>query len=224
LRFSWLLDGEETTTEIRLEEESAGSTIVSVFQSHFDFMDAITGATIRGVLQTFWSLAIANLVDYVEGREVGPRCDFTSAEFRGDVAIAAPLGAVYDSLTNSEKASEWFGFPIGIEPVVGGRFAMGGFENNPQPARIVDLQPGRGMSIDWGPAGVTTWELEDSDGKTRLTFVQSGFDTQRPPYAAWTGWLSGLAGLRRFHELPDWRPIWIEDDAAGVPDDVTATN
>ena len=29
--------------------------------------------TIRGVLQTFWALALANLVDYVEGRELTPK-------------------------------------------------------------------------------------------------------------------------------------------------------
>jgi hypothetical protein len=73
--------------------------------------------------------------------------------------------------------------------------------------------PGRATSIDWGPAGISSWELEGSEGATRLTFVQSGFDTSRPPYAAWGGWLSGLAELRRFHEIPDWRPIWLDPAA-----------
>jgi uncharacterized protein YndB with AHSA1/START domain len=211
LRFSWLLDGEETTTEIRLTEESADSTILTLSQTHFDFQDALTGASIRGVLQTFWSLSIANLVDHLEGRELTLRCDFTSPQLQGEVLIDAAPEAVYDSLTDSEKASAWFGFPIGIEPYVGGRFAMGGFDAG-FAAKIVDLDPGRKMSIDWGGNGVSSWELAGSGGKTRLTFVQSGFDTQRPPYAAWLGWVSGLAELRRFHEQPDWRPIWLATD------------
>jgi uncharacterized protein YndB with AHSA1/START domain len=208
LRFAWLLDGVETTTELRLDEED-DATVVTLSQSHFDFQDVVTGASIRGVLQTYWSLAMANLADHVTGRDLTPRTDFTSSDLRGEVIIDAPVDAVYASLTDSEQASAWFGFPIGIEPVVGGRFAMGGLEHDPNPAKVVDVEPGRRMSIDWGPGGVATWELDGSAGKTRLTFVQSGFDPARPPYAAWTGWLSGVAELRRFHEIPDWRPIWL---------------
>jgi hypothetical protein len=37
--------------------------------------------------------------------------------------------------------------------------------------------------------------------------VQSGFDAGQPPYAAWGGFLSGIAELRRYHEIPDWQPI-----------------
>ena len=207
VRFTWLLDGEETTTEIGLEPDGDDSTLITLSQTHFDFQDVITGASIRGVLQTFWSLAIANLVDHLEGRELTPKVDFTSPELRADVLIAASPDAVFDSLIDSEKVSNWFGFPIEIEPFVGGRFAMGGFDNDPQPAKILDLEPGRRMSIDWGGAGVGTWELEGSEGKTRLTLVQSGFDPNRPPYAAWGGILSGSAGLRRFHETPERQPI-----------------
>jgi uncharacterized protein YndB with AHSA1/START domain len=216
LRFTWLLDGVETNTEITVDEEAGESTVVTVHQDGFDFQEALDMSTIRGVLQTFWSMAMANLVDYVEGRDVGPRTDFTSADLRGVLLIDAPVGAVYMSLTDSAQASEWFGFPIGIEPFVGGRFAMGGLDNNPQPAKVIDLDPGRKMSVDWGPVGVVTWELAESQGKTRLTFVQSGFDTGNPPYAAWTGWLGGLSQLRRFHELPDWRPIWLPN-GEGAP-------
>jgi len=211
LRLSWLLDGEDTTVEITLTEESPDSTVIALSQSHFDFQDAISGDSIRGVLQTYWSVAIASLADHLEGRPLTQKVDFTSADLRGEILIGASTEVVYQSLTDSEQASQWFGFPIGIEPYVGGRFAMGGFDAG-FAAKIVDLDPGRKMSVDWGPTGVVTWELAESGGNTRLTFVQSGFDTQRPPYAAWGGWLSGLAELRRFHELDNWRPIWLQDD------------
>ena len=48
--------------------------------------------------------------------------------------------------------------------------------------------------------------------------MQSGFDGKRPPYGAWMGWLSGFAELRRFHELADWRPRWLEVRVQGMPD------
>jgi uncharacterized protein YndB with AHSA1/START domain len=211
LRFSWLLDGEDTTVEIRLAAEGADSTLLTLTQTGFDFQDVITGNSIRGVLQTYWALSIANLVDHLEGRELTQRGDFTSPQFQGEFTIDATPEVVFDSLTDGQQVSQWFGYPVEIEPYVGGRFAMGGFEAG-QAAKIIDLDPGRKMSVDWAEGGVTTWELADSGGKTRLTFVQSGFDTQRPPYPSWLGWLSGLAELRRFHELDNWRPIWLFTD------------
>ncbi|TDE30096.1 SRPBCC domain-containing protein [Nonomuraea mesophila] len=208
LRFAWLLDGEETTTEFTLEEDG-DATIVAVSQTHFDFQDVITGKSIRGVLQTFWCCALANLAEHVEGRELTPRIDFTSTEMRAQLTIDASPSDVFDSLTDSEAVTRWFGYPVGIEPYVGGRFAMGGLDNNPDPAKVVELEPGRKFSVDWGDAGIGTWELEGSGGRTRLTLTQSGFDEARPPYPAWGGFLSGLAELRRYHEVPDWQPMFL---------------
>jgi len=125
------------------------------------------------------------------------------------VVVDAAPQAVFDSLTQPEHFRAWFGANVDIEPYVGGRFAMGGLDNNPHPAKIIDLEPDRLMSIDWGAEGVSTWELADSAGKTRLTFVQSGFDDGNPPFAAWTGTLGGLTQLRRFHEVKPWRAIWL---------------
>ncbi|MEH0824076.1 MULTISPECIES: SRPBCC family protein [unclassified Micromonospora] len=211
LRFAWLLDGVETTSEISLAAEGPDSTLLTVTQSHFKFAEALDGSTIRGVLQTWWSLSIGNLAAHLEGRPLLPKTDFTSADLRGELVIGAPAERVWASLTDSAQASAWFGYPIGIEPWVGGRYAMGGFESG-YAAKVVDLEPGRRMSVDWGPTGVTTWELAESDGKTRLTFVQSGFDEGNPPYAAWSGSVAGLFELRRYHEMADWQPIWVMEE------------
>ena len=217
LHFNWLLDGEDTTVHIELQQERPDSTILTLSLSHFDMQEAMAETTIRGVLYTFWALSLANLADHLEGRELTARCDFTSAEMRAQFLIDASLESVYDSLIDSDKASRWFGYPVGIEPWVGGRFAMGGFESGfGFAARIVALEPGRTMSVDWGDNGIATWELENSNGQTRFTLVQSGFTTQRPPYAGWMGTLSGFAELRRFHEKNDWQPMWLEVAAGSV--------
>lgn len=207
LKLAWLLGGEETTTEISLLEESDDFTVIKLSQSHFKWSEAVSNSNIRGVLQTFWSLAFANLVDHLEGRELTPRPDFTSPELTGEVLIDAPAAQVFASLTESAKASAWFGYPVDIDARAGGRFAMGGFEAGPG-MEILDLVEGQKMSIDWGLAGVSTWELAESDGKTRLTFMMSGFEG-KPPYGAWLGWLSGVAALRRYNEQPDWQSIWV---------------
>ncbi|MFE9694798.1 SRPBCC family protein [Micromonospora sp. NPDC005806] len=210
LRFAWTLDGVETTTEFEWTPEEK-STVLTLRQSHFDFAEAMSGSSIRGALQTFWALSIANLAAQVEGKPLLPRTDFTSTDLRAELTIAAPTDRVWTSLTDSEQATAWFGYPIGIEPWVGGRYAMGGFETG-YAAKVIDLEPGRKISVDWGPVGVSTWELADSDGKTKLTLVQSGFDQGNPPYAAWCGNVSGLYELRRFNEMADWQPIWLSEE------------
>jgi uncharacterized protein YndB with AHSA1/START domain len=219
VRFSWLLDGEDTTVDIQLTEEDPESTLLTLSQTHFPgWAEAIAETSVRGVLHTYWSISVANLADYVEGRPLTPKCDFTSRRMREEVVIDAAPDAVYESLIDPEKFSRWFGVKVDIEPYVGGRFSMGGFEVDPTGAKILELEPGRRMSLAFGPI-VSSWELEGSEGKTRLTFVQSGFDdTQRPPYGAWMGWLSGVAELRRFHEVPGWRSRWFGFEAPEMPD------
>ncbi|TQM84801.1 uncharacterized protein YndB with AHSA1/START domain [Saccharothrix saharensis] len=217
LRFDWKIGGEDTTVGIDWATEG-DDTVVTVSQSHFPGWGvAVAETSVLGYLYTYWCLSLANLVDHVEGRPLTPKVDFGTTAMRGQVLIDAPVDAVAHSLVDAEQYSRWFGAKIDIEPWVGGRVAMGGFELNPEPAKVVDFEPGRRMGVDWGGM-VSTWELAESGGGTRLTFVQSGFDTGEPPYGAWAGWLSGVAELRRFHELPDWRPIWLRPDVPGLPE------
>lgn len=224
LRLAWRLSGEDTTVEMGLDEDTAGSTILTLSQSHIpDWSEMMTDTSVFGILHTFWALAVANLADYVEGRELTGRCDFSSPEMRAQVDIGAGPEAVYDSIVDAEKFSRWFGANIELEPYVGGRWAMGSLELDKTPAKIVELERGRRMSIAWDDM-VASWELEGSEGRTRLTFVRSGFDQKDPPYGEWMGWLAGVAELRRFHEVPDWRPMWVEVDIAGAPDGLMATD
>ena len=223
IRFAWTIEGLETTSEFQLAEDEDG-TLVTLSQTDLpSFEDVIADkAGARGALSTFWQLAIANLADYLAGRELTPKCDFTSAELRASIVIDAAPEAVFDSMTRPEFFRRWFGANVGIEPYVGGRFAMGGFELNPGGAKFVEFEPGRKATLRYADGMLDSWELEGSDGKTRLTVVQSGFDPANPPHPGWAGWLSGLAGLRRFHEVQGARPIWRQVEIAGVPEGMFA--
>jgi uncharacterized protein YndB with AHSA1/START domain len=216
LRFAWHLGGEDTTTEFSLDEDGDG-TLVTLTQSHLPGWPALMDGTagVRGVLQTYWPLSIANLVDHLDGRPLTPKCDFSTPEMRAAVEIGAPSHKVFESMIEPEQFRQWFGANVGIEPKVGGRFAMGGFDANSEPATIVEFEAGRKVVIDFGGM-VSSWELEGSAGRTRLTFVNSGFDRDDPPYAAWSGWLGGVASLRRFHEVADWG-IWRAVEVPGMP-------
>jgi uncharacterized protein YndB with AHSA1/START domain len=218
IRLAWTLDGVQTTTLIEVAEDEDG-TLVTLSQSDLpDFEEVLADtAGARGSLHTFWSLAIANLADYLAGRELTPKCDFTSRELHASVVIDAAPEAVFDSMIQPELFRKWFGANVDIEPYVGGRFAMGGFELDPGGATFVEFEPGRKATLLFADNETTSWELDGSDGKTRLTMVHSGFDPANPPYPGWAGWLGGIAELRRYHELPQWRSIWRQVEVAGIP-------
>ncbi|WP_033441463.1 SRPBCC family protein [Saccharothrix sp. NRRL B-16314] len=217
LRFGWRVGGEDTTVELSWAAQD-GDTVVTLSQTHFAGWEAAVAETgVLGQLYTYWALSLANLVDHVEGRPLTPKVDFSSSEMRAEVVIGAPVEAVARSLVESEQYSRWFGAKIDIEAWEGGRVAMGGFDATPEPAKVLEFVPGERMCVDWGGM-VATWELAESGGGTRLTFVQSGFDADKPPYGAWAGWLSGVGELRRYHELADWRPIWLRPDVPGLPE------
>lgn len=216
LRFEWELDGVTTTVDIGLTEDSGAALLTLTQTDVVGWPEVLTDEGDRGLMHTYWALALANLADYAEGREPVARCDFTSAVLRGEILIDADRLAVYESLTEPERFSRWSGVRLDAELHPGGRWAMGGFEANSDPAHIVDIQPGRSMSIDWGDM-VESWELADSAGRTRLTFVHSGFDETRPPYGGWLGALGGLAELRRYHEVENWRTMWVEVHLDGLP-------
>ncbi|HEY7487797.1 MAG TPA: SRPBCC domain-containing protein [Streptosporangiaceae bacterium] len=223
IRFAWTLDGVETMAQFELADDEDG-TLVTLSQSNLpSFEDVLADkAGARGALQTFWSLAIANLADYLAGRKPTPKCDFTSSELHATVVIDAAPDEVFDSMIQPEVFRKWFGANVDIEPYVGGRFAMGGFELDPGGAKFVEFERGRKATLLFADNETTSWELEGSDGKTRLTTVHSGFDPANPPYPGWAGWLGGIAGLRRYHELPGRRSIWRQVEIAGLPEGMLA--
>jgi uncharacterized protein YndB with AHSA1/START domain len=222
LRLAWTVGGVETTVELTLtdnEDEDAGGTLLTLTQSDLPGFEEVLSdkAGPRGELQTFWSFAIENLADYLLGRELTPRCDYTSPQLQVSVVVDAAPEAVFDSLTQAEQFRKWFGANVDIEPHVGGRFAMGGFDLDPGGIKFVEFEPGRKATLRFADGETTSWELDGSGGQTRLTIVQSGFDVDNPPYPGWAGWLAGVAELRRYHEVPGWRTIWRRIEAPGMP-------
>ena len=216
VRFSWQLFGTEYTVELAVEQRD-GETLVAVAQTPYPSWGL--GDEQSEILQTFWPLVLGNLVEHVEGRPTLGFCDFTTPEQRFEFDIAATPAAVIDALTDPDVFARWFGARMEIEPHVGGRWTMGSLEDNPNPAKIIALDEAH-FALDFQEGMVASWELKGSEGRTHLTFVQSGFDTGNPPYGAWIGWLSGFADLRRMLELPNWRPMWHSYDIPGLPDGV----
>jgi uncharacterized protein YndB with AHSA1/START domain len=204
LRFSWELSGEETIVEVLLAEDDTGSTAVTLSQTCFD--DTHSGYPHGTVLTVFWSLALGNLTDHLMGRPTTPKCDYTARDLRMEITVGAPREAVFGSLTDAGEFGRWFGLPVELEPYAGGTWSIGG--GGPI-GTVRAVEPGRLLSLK-EDSGIATWELEDDGDGTLLRFGLSGFDPASPPYPSWTGWLSAVSTLRRYHELAHWRPIWLD--------------
>lgn len=217
LAFEWELHGVTTTTEFTLDQEGA-DTVIALEQTGVPlWRDAVENTTPLAILGTFWSLAVANLVEHVEGRETTPKCDFAATSQQASITIGADRDDVFQSLMDPELFERWAGAKITVDPRLGGTWAMAGGDA----ARIVELVPGQRVVLEWSDM-VSTWELDGSAGRTRLTFVNSGFDEGNPPYAEWAGWLGGLSSLRRFHEQPEFRSIWLSLEWPGIDTSVLA--
>lgn len=195
LRFEWTLDGTPTTVEIQLRPDGPDGSILALSQTDwvpFDAMLAGKSSSVRGVVHTFWALSIANLADYLAGRTPTPMCDYAgSGEFRAELDIDAPVERVYASVAEPERFESWFGARPGDIVLAGHAGA------------VSEPEPGRTITFSWGTYGFLRWELAGSEGRTHLTVVQSGFDGPPIDVSGWAGWLSGIAELRRLHELTE---------------------
>jgi uncharacterized protein YndB with AHSA1/START domain len=214
LSFTWTLDGRQTTTELRLQPEVAQATMLELRQDGMPTMQELMAPKGRrdGLhsLHTFWPLALANLAEHLEGRPLTSRADFSPdrpREIRIALAIGAPPDQVFASLIDPTQVERWFGWKPEIEPHVGGRITLG------VDGKIFELHPGKRLAYADDQGAIVRWELAGDGGKTRLTFVQSGFRDDELDNAAQheAGWLAGLAELRRLHELGDaWTPLAVE--------------
>jgi uncharacterized protein YndB with AHSA1/START domain len=207
LHFAWLLEGDQTEVRIDLAPDGAAATAVT-----------LTHAGVRPredaelSVRDWWHLALDNLASVAEGRGTAPRPDLTrppGGEARGEVEIEAEPAEVWRTLVEPAELDRWIAQHATVEPEVGGAYSFGWDHG---PVRILELDPGRRLSYAWhrdgDPDTVVTWELEGSEGRTRLTLVHSGFTDFRSAGGYEVGWAAFLASFKRMHEAGDrWRPV-----------------
>jgi uncharacterized protein YndB with AHSA1/START domain len=137
---------------------------------------------------------------------------------RRTITIAAPIEKVWAAITEADHIARWFGQTAVLDEVAvgaGGVFSFEGF--GAFPVLIEELDPPRMIAYRWSnePAfpdapidpnhsTVFRFTLDPLDGGTRLTVVESGFQTQDDPSASMeshrTGWDSELDELVAYLE------------------------
>ena len=139
---------------------------------------------------------------------------------RRTVTIAAPIEKVWAAVTEPEHISRWFGQTTGFDPLAIGARGAFTFEGyGTIPVLIEELDPLRAVAYRWGNEGghaidpdqvdpehstVFRFTLTAVDGGTRLTVVESGFDTLSAPAPSMesnrTGWDEQLDKLVAYFE------------------------
>ena len=139
-----------------------------------------------------------------------------------EVELKAPRSRVWRALTTPSEFSEWFGVKLNGEFKPGahvtGRMTFKGSENAPDLEMWIDrVEPERIFSYRWHPYGISrdidyskepttliVFTLEDAGTGTRLTVVESGFDSipasrRQEAFRMNTGgWKSQMEKLRKY--------------------------
>jgi uncharacterized protein YndB with AHSA1/START domain len=139
---------------------------------------------------------------------------------RRTVTIEAPIEKVWAAVTEPEHISRWFGQAAAFDGMaVGARGTLTWDDYGTIPVLIEELDPPRAVAYRWSnevgeatdpervdPAHSTVFRftLEAVDGGTRLTVVESGFDTLSTPAASMesnrSGWDAELDELVAYLE------------------------
>ncbi len=222
LEFSWQVkDGIDTIVTIKLLPKD-NTTVLTLLQTR-----VATGSYHSAIsnMEDFWFLSLENLRRYLDGKPCDARVDY-SKPLTGDVVwstdIDADIDTVFDVLTKPEKLNRWIASDASVNLKVGGELSYG-WKGVP-PFKIVELEPGRKIAHDWAEANekgeiqttIVTWTLEENNGKTRLTLVQSGFADDENTAGIQVGWRNFVNSIRSVAEYGDnWRPptIKINNDA-----------
>lgn len=139
---------------------------------------------------------------------------------RRTITIAAPIEKVWAAITDAEHIARWFGQAAVLDEVAVGARGVFSFEGYGDfPVLIEDLDPPRMIAYRWGNdnaravnpdhvdpdhSTVFRFTLESLRDGTRLTVVESGFDTLADPVASMEdnrgGWDSELDELVAYLE------------------------
>lgn len=208
LSFDWTLNGVHTGVTFRLLP-TGDHTVLSMQHTEFK-----TDMNIESVnVEDFWFLSLENLRRHLDGKRP-VRCDYSTLPSTGDVhhivEVDAPPDVVFEALIKPEQLNRWITSNAQIEPRVGGEFDLGWVGVGA--LKILELVPNEKIAYSWsddpqnGPT-VVTWTLEGSGGKTRITFVNSGFSPDTPTGGIQAGWLNFASWLKSVAEYgADWEP------------------
>ena len=211
LSFEWRARGVPGVVSLTLAPTSAGTLVTA--RHEYQQQD---GSDVY--LDGAWSLALLNLRSWVETGNEALRPDYSavpSGELRLTVEAQATPATVFNALLDPALLSRWMmaASPT-VEPEIGGTYDLGWPKGDGRPLKITDIAQDSRLAYSWddrqAPATVVSWELEGSDGATRITLIHSGFEDSirlDDYFGGWADFLVRLVGL--CEGGPNWTaPAW----------------
>lgn len=225
LAYRWHFKGEDSHVTFELEPSPRG-TLVTVSQRHPE------GRPLSFELGDYWCLALQNLRSFVERGEVAWRPDYAALpkdrEVRIEVETRADPATVFRGLTDPAELRRWIAYSgepgegggeVRIELAPGGAYDLGWDHEWGRPVRVLQVEPDRRLVIAWADPTiaeqtVVTWELEGSEGGTRITLIHSGFAADYDGSGYYGGWADFVVRLRWMTEEG---ASWQAPKVPGVP-------
>jgi len=199
IAFAWFL--RDTQTEVEFDVSSEGDHTLLVMR-HSNLPELKPYQSSMG---DFWTHVLEGLRHWLEGGRPYPLMDFADTP-KGDVRLSLEVGGdphdVFLGLTEPARMNRWIASDAKVELKPGGTYSYG-WEHGP--VKILELVPDKKLSFSWSwpeeGETITTWELEGSGGRTRVTVVQSGFAPDRNSEDYYIGWFKFVHRLKTMIEV-----------------------
>jgi uncharacterized protein YndB with AHSA1/START domain len=208
LAYTWQLNNVDTQVLIKLLPRQ-GETILTLRHSGADGSQPDWGWQLRD----YWFLSLENLRAYLAGKPCAARVDFSSpmtGDIHHELLIDAPASTVFEVLIRPDQMERWIANGAAVEPKAGGTYSFGWMG-----MKILEIVPDKKLSVsptydNNGVEEITphafTWTLTENNGKTRLTFVHSGFAPDESNTSANLGWLSYMNRVKSIAEFgAEWQ-------------------
>jgi uncharacterized protein YndB with AHSA1/START domain len=208
VEFEWRIRDADTLVQYELHETASGC-VLTMYHRNIP----LSGPN-QSSIGDFWSHALEGLRHWLERGRAYRLLDYSQVQ-KGDVRVTIDIdvapSAVFHALTDAAQMERWIGSKGSIDPKPGGKIDFGWGMG---PVKILDLVPDEKLAYSWQwegePESVTTWTLEGSGGRTRVTIVQSGFAPDRNGEDYYIGWCKFASRLKTMlEEGPEWSRVRV---------------
>jgi uncharacterized protein YndB with AHSA1/START domain len=212
LAFEWNLRGRDTRVEYEINSTDEGS-LLRLKHTGLPQLQPYESS-----IGDFWTHILEGLRSLLELNKPYELMDYSRIPY-GEASLTVGIMArpqdVFQGLIDPNQLDRWIAKKAEVDPKPGGKFSFG-WEGGP--VKILEIDPDRKLSYSWRwekePETVTTWELGESGGTTRLTVVQSGFAPDRNCEDYYIGWHKYIHRLKAMLEGADWKRVRVIDSDA----------
>lgn len=208
VEFEWRLRDTDSLVQYEIHQNTSGCVLTMYHRN-------LPLAKLRqSSIGDFWSHGLEGLRHWLEKGRAYQLLDYAESQ-RGDISVVVDINVapalVFNALTDSTQMERWVGSKGSIDPKPGGKIDFGWGMG---PVKILEIVPDKKLSYSWQwegePDTVTTWTLDSSGGKTRVTIVQSGFAPERDGEDYFIGWSKFALRLKTMlEEGPDWNHVRV---------------